>query len=94
MDQSRQAANGAPECDPLWVASIHLTNNAIGERMFAPVLAAALKEYAESLLAPRAVANFEAFVSTNGTTIKAAIGWCDGKPDLLQNCSQSQPAQQ
>ena len=94
MDLSRQAADGATDCDPLWVASIHLTNNVIGERTFAPILAAALREYAESLLAPRAVANFEAFVSTNGTKITAAIGWCDGEPALLQSGVQNQPAQQ
>jgi hypothetical protein len=84
----------AQEHDPLWVASIHLTNNVIGERMFAPVLAAALREYADLLDATRPVANFEAFVSTNGTTITAAIGFCDGKPALLQSGSQTQLAQQ
>ena len=73
--------------DPLWVASIHLTNQVIGERMFAPVLAAALREYADSLDALRPVANFEAFVSTNGTSITAAIGFCDGEPVLLQSGS-------
>lgn len=84
----------AQKHDPLWVASIHLTTNVIGERMFGPVLAAALREYADSLLAPRPVANFEAFVSTNGTTITAAVGWCDGEPVLLQVGPRSQPGQQ
>ena len=81
------------EDDPLWTASIHLTNQVIGERMFAGVLAAALREYADSLDALRPVANFEAFVSTNGTKITAAIGFCDGKPALLQSGSQTQLAQ-
>ena len=83
----------AQEHDPLWVASIHLTNNVIGERMFAPVLATALREYADSLDAPRPVANFEAFVSTNGTKITAALGWHDGEPVPLQTLLQTQPAQ-
>ena len=77
-----------------WVASIHLTNNVIGERMFAPVLADALREYADALVAARPVANFEAFVSTNGTKITATIGWYDGEPVLLQAGSLSQLAQQ
>ena len=74
---------------PLWVATINLTNNSIGGRSFAPVLAAALRDYADSLDAPRPVKNFESFVSDNGTNIIAAIGWCDGEPVLLQNGSQS-----
>ena len=94
MNVCLQAADGAPECDPLWVVSIHLTNNVIGERTFVPVLAAALREYVESLIAPRAVANLEAFVSTNGTKITAAIRCYDVEPGPLQVCSQSQMAQQ
>ena len=94
MDVCYKAADGATDCDPLWVASIHLTNNVIGDRTFAPILVAALREYVESLIAPRAVANFEAFVSTIGTRITAAIGWCDGEPALLQSGLQNQPAQQ
>ena len=74
-----------PENDPLWIASIHLTNHVIGERMFAPVLAAALREYADSLDALRPVANFEVFVSTNSTKITAAIGFFDGTPAFLQS---------
>jgi hypothetical protein len=79
--------------DLVWVASIQLTNNVIGERMFAPVLAGALREYADSLLAPRPLGNCEAFVSTNGTKITAAIGWYDGEPVLLQVGLQNQPGQ-
>ena len=82
-----------PEPETLWIASIHLTNNVIGERTFAPVLAAALREYAASLLATRPVANFETFVSTNGTRITAAIGWYDGEPVLLQSGPQIQADQ-
>ena len=82
-----------PADAPLWVASIHLTNQVIGEHMFAPVLASALREYADSLDAHRPVANFEAFVSTNGTKITAAIGFCDGEPALLQSGSQTQLGQ-
>ena len=69
---------------PLWVATINLSNNTIGERSFAPVLAAALRDYADSLDAPRPVKNFEIFVSDNGTNITAAIGWCEGQPVPLQ----------
>ena len=77
--------------DPMWIFSIHATSNVIGEREAAPVLAAALREYADSLVAPRPVANFEVFTSTNGTQITAAIGWYFGEPVALQSGSQSQP---
>ena len=79
--------------DPLWVASIHLTNQVIGERGFDAVVAAALREYADSLDAPRAVGNIEQFVSTNGTKITASLGFCDEEPVILQSGRPSQPAQ-
>ena len=75
-----------------WVVSIHLTDDFTGERTFAPVLAAALKEYADSLLEPRPVANVEMFTSTGGVEITATIQWHDVECALRREAMRNQQA--